>query len=97
MRRGEFIISVAADLLNNHPRISKNDAIKSGSSYYWTGKECKNGHIHFRRVKNNTCVLCARSYKYSEERDSLESLREKKKRAEEILAQLEDERDPFDY
>lgn len=44
--------------------ITRNEAIQIGLKKYFTGTECKNGHISERQVINSTCLECAReSYK----------------------------------
>lgn len=44
--------------LNNLPR-TKIEAVKQGSSYYFTGEPCKHGHIDKRKV-NGGCYTCWR-------------------------------------
>lgn len=41
-------------------KISRQDAIKKGESHYFTGIECKRGHIDIRYVKNCACMSCIR-------------------------------------
>jgi len=38
--------------------ISRLDALSSGLTHYYTGKECKNGHVADRFVSNRCCVVC---------------------------------------
>jgi hypothetical protein len=40
--------------------ISRQEAVKFGKSRYYTGKECKNGHIDERYTLRGTCVTCCR-------------------------------------
>lgn len=47
--------------------ISRKEALDLGFKYYFTGNECKNGHLAFRYVVNASCAHCEMSYKLSEE------------------------------
>lgn len=38
--------------------IKREDAIKKGERYYFTGKACPNGHLSKRSVHNRTCYEC---------------------------------------
>ena len=40
--------------------ISRAEAIEKGLTRYYTGVECKYGHINFRKASNGVCVECAR-------------------------------------
>jgi hypothetical protein len=40
--------------------ISRKDAISSGINKYFTGEECKNGHIAHRYIQSGTCEQCIR-------------------------------------
>jgi hypothetical protein len=40
--------------------ISRQDALKQGLTYYFTGKPCKRGHIAPKRTLNYTCLECER-------------------------------------
>jgi hypothetical protein len=42
--------------------ISRQDAIKAGASYYFTGISCKRGHITKRHVTSGGCVDCMNEY-----------------------------------
>ena len=42
--------------------ITRKEAIEQGLSRYFTGKKCKNGHVHERYISTNQCVLCMRLY-----------------------------------
>jgi hypothetical protein len=44
--------------MNDLPK-SKNDAIKVGSKYYFSGRPCLNGHL-FKRTLGGNCVMCHR-------------------------------------
>lgn len=53
--------------------ISRKEAISKGAIRYFTGNECKNGHIDERYVANKSCVTCCRlkmeiSYKENPEK-----------------------------
>jgi hypothetical protein len=37
---------------------SRKEAIKNGESTYYTGKECKNGHIAKRQTLSSSCIGC---------------------------------------
>lgn len=37
-------------------------ALSTGSTYYFTGRGCKNGHVSERQANNGTCVACNRAY-----------------------------------
>ena len=39
------------------------DAKASGSSYFFTGKPCKKGHIDKRHTNGRACVTCKREYR----------------------------------
>lgn len=41
-------------------KVTRKDAVKLGLKFYYTGKECKYGHIDFRRLSNNRCLVCER-------------------------------------
>ena len=43
-----------------HKRITKEQAQSSGSTRYFTGKMCVNGHIAERLVTNGGCIACQR-------------------------------------
>lgn len=45
--------------------ITRKQAIDKGFKYYFTRKECKNGHIAFRDVINSNCVHCMVNYERS--------------------------------
>lgn len=38
--------------------ITRKDAILAGENTYFTGKQCKNGHIAYRYVQSGTCTDC---------------------------------------
>jgi len=42
-------------------RLSKEQAEKTGSPVYWTGKPCKHGHVTHRYVGSRRCVTCAKA------------------------------------
>jgi hypothetical protein len=45
------------------PRIlSAKEAREQGLEFYYTGKECVNGHRARRRTKNNECVACRKEW-----------------------------------
>lgn len=53
--------------------VSRAQAIENGLLTYFTGKQCKNGHIADRLVSNRMCVLCRSEYVvryYLENRDA---------------------------
>jgi len=39
---------------------TRKEAKRQGSDIYFTGSECKNGHVDIRNTKNATCYACAR-------------------------------------
>ena len=43
-------------------KISRQDAIKAGESYYFTGIPCKRGHISKRHVTGGGCVDCVTEF-----------------------------------
>lgn len=53
---------------------SRDEAIASGSKYYFTGKPCKRNHICYRNVVGRTCVEC----KKLSDKESVEKRRNKK-------------------
>jgi hypothetical protein len=42
----------------NAGKVSRKEAIKAGADLYWTGKQCKNGHMSYRYVSNWQCREC---------------------------------------
>lgn len=46
----------------NMEKISRQDAIKAGESYYFTGVPCKRGHVTKRHVTSGGCVDCMREF-----------------------------------
>jgi len=40
--------------------ILRKEAIESNMDFYFTGKECKHGHVDSRRTKTGSCVTCDR-------------------------------------
>ena len=42
--------------------ISRKEAIDKGMKTYFTGVQCKNGHIDYRRVDNKTCNQCIKKH-----------------------------------
>ena len=55
--------------------ITRNEAIKQGLKYYFTGKTCKKGHMSNRSVVNHACCEC----RLAHNRDSKPWLREDRK------------------
>ena len=39
--------------------ITRSQAIEQGDQFYFTGKQCKNGHVTIRRTANGVCVDCS--------------------------------------
>jgi len=39
---------------------TRDEALRVGSLYYFTGKSCKNGHLATRRVEGYKCIECTR-------------------------------------
>lgn len=44
---------------------SRHEAKSIGSTYYYTGKACKNDHIAERQTNNGNCIECNRNYAMS--------------------------------
>lgn len=42
--------------------VSRSEALILGKNRYFTGKECRNGHISERQVSDHTCVECKRQF-----------------------------------
>ena len=40
------------------PAYSQQEALERGLKYFFTGKECRNGHLSVRQASNNTCLKC---------------------------------------
>jgi plasmid stability protein len=59
----------------NGVEISRKDALSSGFKYYFTKKECKNGHVAFRDVTNSNCVHCMATREMSDEDKKLAIIR----------------------
>lgn len=55
---------------------SREEAIKIGSNYYYTGKPCKNNHKSPRRL-NGSCMLCTREKQQARGEDIKERHRQK--------------------
>ena len=36
----------------------RKSALDAGASKYWTGEQCKHGHVSFRWAINGACVEC---------------------------------------
>lgn len=48
--------------------MNREQAIKTGSKFYETGKPCINGHIDKRYVKGGQCVICAADHSKDQQR-----------------------------
>ena len=48
---------LTVDAMINLPQ-TRSEAATLDSEYYFTGKQCANGHIHVRIRKTKRCVLC---------------------------------------
>lgn len=63
--------------------ISKQDAIKKGLIFYYTGKPCKNGHVSERMVKGGSCRVCknnlSKSHRENNRNEYNEYCRKKKR------------------
>lgn len=46
----------------------RQEALLKGEKHYFTGKECKQGHIAFRRTVNGCCIVCEDLKNNKEER-----------------------------
>ena len=57
--------------------ISRKDAINLGYRYYFTGKECKNGHTAFRDVVNAACAHCSKEFKPTDEAKNARKVKQK--------------------
>lgn len=42
-------------------KISRKEAVSRGQITYFTGEECKHGHVAYRYVKNGACSECVKS------------------------------------
>lgn len=60
--------------------ISKKDALSAGLKRYFTGKQCKNGHLDYRLVSTGICVSC----------NAEKSRRYRKKNPEKVSLRLKD-------
>ena len=38
--------------------VAREESLKQGSQFYFTGKPCKRGHISFRNTSDRGCILC---------------------------------------
>jgi Recombination endonuclease VII len=47
----------------NKHNVQKQNAIKNGDKYYYTGKHCRNGHLAYRYVANSMCSECSKNHK----------------------------------
>lgn len=77
-------------------KITRKDARLQGLKYYFTGVECKHGHIAQRRVSNTLCLDCstANNLKWRTENPEYESTWRK---AQGNYEQIRKERDPEYY
>ena len=61
--------------------ITREDAFNLHATHYFTGKQCRNGHVAQRYVSTGTCVRCATMYNeknrnvYIERREGVVMLR----------------------
>lgn len=73
--------------------ITRAEARERGFKYYFTGKQCKQGHIAKRFVPNGTCTDCRKSKDNTYRQKNAEKLRERKskyyqKKSENIRAKV---------
>lgn len=61
--------------------ITKEEAIKNGSKWYFTGKSCKNNHIDKRYVNTDICYECKRIQNKSCNKRNPESLKLRARRS----------------
>lgn len=43
-----------------HDKPSQDEAKEYELAFFWSGIECKNGHLDYRRIDNRTCCHCIR-------------------------------------
>lgn len=43
-----------------HDKPSQDEAKEHELAFFWSGVECKNGHLDYRRTDNRTCCQCIR-------------------------------------
>lgn len=72
-------------------KVPLNKAREMSQRYYWTGEECVNGHIFWRRTHTRRCVKCEREssqqYKYRESKEDVISIYRRK--IDDLKIQLE--------
>jgi hypothetical protein len=59
--------------------ISRKEAKATGLKYYFSGKECPNGHVSDRRVSSYACVTCASEWAANERANNPEYLEKQRK------------------
>lgn len=57
------------------PLVSRQEAIERGLTKYFTGEECKHGHVSERYVLNGGCVTCI-AEKVERQREAIRKARE---------------------
>jgi hypothetical protein len=62
-----------------YEKISRKDAKAKGLKYFFTGKECPNGHIAHRRVSSYACVPCSTEWAAKERATNPEYLEKQRK------------------
>lgn len=45
-------------MIDGQQIISRKQAVEVGLAFYFTGRQCKRGHVDRRRVSNNACKTC---------------------------------------
>ena len=79
-----------SDLSSRHaviPRQSREEALSSGHNLYWTGVECRNGHIDYRYVSNRDCVSCMQQRRRPSEEEAA-AARDLRRKIEDRCAEL---------
>lgn len=75
------------------PKVSRNEALARGLRYYWTGVQCKRGHICYRYADSGACFQCQRqksdARRYEKRYPEGRSKNESRRKAEGIRDSLE--------
>lgn len=80
-----------------HDKPSQDEAKEHELAFFWSGVECKNGHLDYRRLVNRTCCQCVReSNRVNKPRESNPKIKKikltRKQKLEEDILRLKEAR-----
>ena len=63
MKEGKLLShDYASDPIEDWPTVTtRGDALQAGLKHYFTGRECKRGHLSFRGLSCRSCIACRKS------------------------------------